>query len=101
MVRLQLGESASVTETFVSSTSPAFRTVIVKTAVPPGAIVCDFGFFVIEIAGCAAAGGGGGRGSVTDTCTESLAVTSTPAGEVPVATATLSNGAVTDDREHV
>ena len=48
---LQPGAWASETVTFVSVTLPVFVTVIVKFAVPPLAIVCDFGFFVIEIAG--------------------------------------------------
>ena len=48
---LQPGARASETVTFVSVTLPVFVTVIVKFAVPPLAIVCDFGFFVIEIAG--------------------------------------------------
>ena len=44
--------------TFVSVTLPVFVTVIVKFAVPPLGIVCDFGFFVIEIAGVLGVAGG-------------------------------------------
>ena len=55
---LQPGAWASETVTFVSVTLPVFVTVIVKFAVPPLAIVCDFGFFVIEIAGLFGVEGG-------------------------------------------
>jgi hypothetical protein len=41
----------SVTVTPVSVTLPVFVTAIVKFAVPPVVIDCDFGFFVIEIDG--------------------------------------------------
>ena len=43
----------------MSVTLPLFVTVIVKFAVPPLAIVCDFGFFVIEIDGLLGVEGGG------------------------------------------
>ena len=48
---MQFGESGSFTVTLVSVTVPVFVTVIEKFAVPPDEIVCDFGFFVIAIAG--------------------------------------------------
>ena len=51
-VRLQFGDSGSVTVTFVNTVLPVFVTVIVNLAVPPTATVCDFGFFTIAIAGC-------------------------------------------------
>ena len=44
-------ESGSVTVTFVSVTVLEFVTVIVKLAVPPEAIACVAGVFVIAIAG--------------------------------------------------
>src|SRR3954469_15595986 len=47
----QFGESGSETVTSLRARVPVFVTVIVKLAVEPDAIVCDFGFFVIEIAG--------------------------------------------------
>ena len=62
---MQFGESASVTVTFVSVTLPVFVTVIVKFAVAPLAIVCDFGFFVIAIDGLLGVEGGGDEGVVT------------------------------------
>jgi hypothetical protein len=57
LVWLQFGESGSETVTFVSVRVPVFVTTIVKFAVAPLAIVCDFGFFVIEIAGVPPVGG--------------------------------------------
>ncbi len=62
---MQFGESASATVTFVSVTLPVFVTVIVKFAVAPLAIDCDFGFFVIEIAGLLGVDGGGDEVVVT------------------------------------
>ena len=53
-MRLQFGDSASVTATLVRATSPVFVTVIVKVAVPPVVTVWDFGFLTIVIAGCVA-----------------------------------------------
>ena len=50
-VRLQFGDSGSVTVTFVSTVLPTFVTVIEKVAVPPTATVWHFGFFTIAIAG--------------------------------------------------
>src|SRR5262249_8707631 len=50
-LRSQSGVSGSVTVTFVSVTLPVLVTTMVKLAVPPLGIVCDFGFLVIEIAG--------------------------------------------------
>ena len=47
----QPGACASVTATSVSVVVPVFFTVIVKFAVPPESIACDFGSFVIEIEG--------------------------------------------------
>jgi hypothetical protein len=47
----QFGVRASATVTLRSVSPPVFVTTIVKFAVPPLEIVCDFGFFVIEIAG--------------------------------------------------
>src|SRR6478752_2371580 len=47
----QVGESGSETVTSLSASVPVFFTVIVKFAVAPDAIVCDFGLFVMEIAG--------------------------------------------------
>jgi hypothetical protein len=64
----QSDASGSVTVTFVSVTFPVFVTTIVKFAAAPDAIDCDFGFFVIEIAGLLAGGGGGGP--VTPSCSE-------------------------------
>src|SRR5438067_5381457 len=85
IVRLQFGESGSVTVTLVSSTSPVFVTVILNVAVPPRVITCVFGSFTIEIAGWVTGGGGG----PTVTAAESLADTSGPTAGVPVATATF------------
>src|ERR671936_694974 len=91
MERLQFGDSGSLTVTFVSATSPVLVTVILKFAVPPRVMTCDFGSFTIEIAGCVTGGGGG----PTVTAAESLADTSGPAAGVPVATATFVKSAVT------
>ena len=91
---MQFGESTSVTNTLVSVTAPVLVTSIVKFAVPPLAIVCDAGSFVIEIAGVP----GGG---VTKTTAEAVAVTFGPVGGVPVATATFVKPAVTPASEQL
>ena len=51
LVRLQPGESGSLTLTLLSVTGPVFVTTIVKVASAPLAIVCAFGLFVIEMLG--------------------------------------------------
>src|SRR5215203_4981174 len=104
-VRAQPGACASVTRTFVSVTSPLFVTVIVHVAVPPDAIVCRSGLFVIAMLGCSGAagggGGGGGGGGLTITAAVSVDVTSGPVGGVPVAVALFVKSAVTAAREQV
>ena len=60
LVWLQFGDSGSETLTLLSVRVPVFVTTIVKVAVAPELICCDFGFFVIEIAGVPPPLDGGG-----------------------------------------
>jgi hypothetical protein len=53
-VRLQFGDSGSVTVTSVSTVLPVFVTVIENVAVPPTGTVCDLGFFTIAMLGAGA-----------------------------------------------
>jgi hypothetical protein len=78
----QSGERGSVTFTFVSVTLPLFVTTIVKFAVPPLEIVCDFGFFVIEMAGFCGLDGGGGFDTQ---CLSASELFTWPGALVPVA----------------
>ena len=94
IVRLQFGESGSLTVTLVRATSPVLVTVIVKFAVPPRVTVCDFGFLTIVIAGCVA-------GATAVTAAVSCALTGGPTGGVPVAIAMLVKLVVTFAREQV
>ena len=86
-VLAQPGLSASVTFTSVSVTSPLLVTRIVKLAVEPVTTAGVEATFVTEIAGLVLGATGGAGGVVTVTGAVSLAVTSGPAGGVPVAVA--------------
>jgi hypothetical protein len=91
LVRAQPGACASVTWTFDSVDPPSFVTTIVNVAVPPLEMVCDFGFFVIEMCG-----------TTTVTGAVSVAVTSSPPPTgVPVAVALLVKLAGTFANEQV
>src|SRR5207237_10551299 len=94
IVRLQFGDSASVTVTLVRATSPVLVTVIVKVAAWPTVTVCDFGFLTIVIAGWVA-------GATAVTAAVSCALTFGPSGGVPVATAMFVKLAVTLANEQV